>query len=107
MQIFVKLLVGKTILLDVQPSETVLSVKRRLSQLHNVDFDRCVLFICGKKMFNHQTMSDCNIFLESTVHVAYQKARYFAPPMKDVMIHMNFIGILSFILGNCVHNRDV
>ena len=45
--------------------------------------------------------------LESTVHVAYQKARYFAPPMKDVMIHMNFIGILSFILGNCVHNRDV
>ena len=95
MQIFVKLLVGRTILLDVQPSETVLSVKRRL-------------FICGKKMFNHQTISDCNIFLESTVHVAYQKARYFAPPMKDVMIHMNFIGILSFIWANYYgYNHDV
>ena len=82
MQIFVKLLVGETILLDVQPSETVLSVKRQLS--------------------------DCNIFLESTVHVAYQKARYFAPPMKDVMIHMNFIGILSFIWANYYgYNHDV
>ena len=109
MQIFVKLLVGgKTILLDVQPFETVLCVKRRLSELHDVDFDRCVLFICGKAMFNHQTMSDCNICLESTIHVVYRKVKYIMPPMKDMIVTMNLVGILPIIWANYYgYNHDV
>ena len=100
MQIFVKLLVGRTIMLDVEPFETTFCIKRRLSELHDVDFDRCTLLICGKVMFNHQTMSDCNIRLESTIHAVYQKIIFITPPIKDIMITMNFVGILPIIWAN-------
>lgn len=97
-----------TILLDIEKFETVLCVKRRLSDFYNVDYDRCILLICGKVMFNHQKMSDCNICLESTIHVVYRKLKYIMPPMKDIMINMNFVGILPIIWANYYgYNHDV
>lgn len=99
MQIFVKLLVGKTVILDVEPFETTLCVKKRLSELHDVDFDRCILLICGKTMQNNQTMSDCNIHLESTIHAVYRQTISITPPIKDIMITMSMVGILPIIFG--------
>ena len=88
---------GKTILFDVEPSESVLCVKRRLASSHGVDFDRCVFFICGKIMANLDSICDYNIQTESTIHVAYRKLEHISPPMKDIMISMNFVGILPLV----------
>ena len=109
MQIFVKLLVGgKTILLDVEPSESVLCVKRRLAAYHGVDFDRCVFFICGKIMANFDLICDYNIQTESTIHVVYKKLEHISPPMKDMIVTMNLVGILPLIWANYYgYNHDV
>jgi ubiquitin C len=102
MRIFVKTLEGKTVLFDVESCESVLSVKKRLAAEHGVDFDRCVLMICGKKMANDDLMCDHNIQTESTLHVIYRKVKLVeplvGPPMKDVMMAMIFSGILPFLL---------
>ena len=111
MQIFIKTLEGKTVLFDVESCESVLSVKKRLAAEHGVDFDRCILMICGKKMGNDDLMRDHNIQTESTLHVIYRKVKHIdpligplvdpliGPPMKDVMMAMNFIGLLSIIIS--------
>lgn len=106
MRIFVKTLEGKTILFDVESGESVLSVKKRLAAEHGVDFDRCILMICGKKMANDHLMSYHNIQTESTLHVIYRKVKpvdplvdpLVGPPMKDVMMTMIFSGILPILL---------
>ena len=99
MRIFVKTLEGKTVLFDVESCESVLSVKKRLAAEHGVDFDRCVLMICGKKMANDHLMSYHNIQTESTLHVIYRKVKLVVgPPMKDVMMAMIFSGILPILL---------
>ena len=102
MRIFVKTLEGKTVLFDVESGESVLSVKKRLAAEHGVDFDRCILMICGKKMANDHLMSYHNIQTESTLHVIYRKVKpvdpLVGPPMKDVMMTMIFSGILPILL---------
>ena len=99
MQIFIKTLEGKTVLFDVESCESVLSVKKRLAAEHGVDFDRCILMICGKKMANDHLMSYHNIQTESTLHVIYRKVKPVdGPPMKDVMMAMIFSGILPILL---------
>ena len=97
MQIFVKTVEGKTIIFDVEPSESVICVKRRLAETHGVDFGRCVFFICGKIMANLDLLCDYNIQTESTIHIVYKKLEHTSPPMKDIMIAMNFVGILPLI----------
>ena len=100
MRIFVKTLEGKTVLFDVESCESVLSVKKRLAVEHGVDFDRCVLMICGKKMANADLMCDHDIQTESTLHIVYRKVKpAVGPPMKDVMMAMIFIGLLPMILN--------
>jgi ubiquitin C len=107
MRIFVKTLEGKTVLFDVESCESVLSVKKRLAAEHGVDFDRCILMICGKKMANDELMCDHNIQTESTLHVIYRKVKIVGslvgplvgPPMKDVMMAMIFIGLLPIIFS--------
>lgn len=100
MRIFVKTLEGKTVLFDVESCESVLSVKKRLAAEHDVDFDRCVLMICGKKMANADLMCEHDIQTESTLHIVYRKVKpAVGPPMKDVMMAMIFIGLLPMILN--------
>jgi hypothetical protein len=98
MRIFVKTLEGKTILFDVESCESVLSVKKRLAAEHGVDFDRCILMICGKKMANADLMCDHDIQTESTLHIVYWKVKPdMGPPMKDVMMAMIFSGVLPLL----------
>ena len=94
-QIFMKTLEGKTVIFNVESCESVLSIKKRLAAEHGVDFDRCVLMICGKKMANADLMCDHDIQTESTLHIVYRKVKHVGPPMKDVMMAMIFSGLLA------------
>ena len=69
MQIFVTTLSGRTITLEVEPSEAVESIKDKVDQKVDVPSDRQRLLHAGKHLENGRNLADYGIQNNTTVHL--------------------------------------
>jgi ubiquitin len=72
MQIFVKTLNGKTITIEVDPQDSVISLKKKIQDREIIPPDRQRLIYGGRQLADNKNLSDYDIREESTLHLLYR-----------------------------------
>lgn len=84
MQVFVKTLTGKTIIIETTPQETVLDAKRQIEEKEGIPPDQQRLIFSGKQLEDYRTMSDCGVKAHDTMHLILRLRS--GPPLTKVYV---------------------
>lgn len=68
-QIFIKTLQGKSLTLNVEPTDNIESIKNKIFEKEGIPVDQQRLVFNGKQLEDAQTVNDYNIQADSSIHL--------------------------------------
>ena len=69
MQVFVKTLTGRTMTIDVEATDSITSIKEKITNKEGIPATEQRLIFGGKQLENEKTIADYNIQKESTLYL--------------------------------------
>ena len=69
MQVFVKTLTGRTMTIDVEATDSITSIKEKITNREGIPATEQRLIFGGKQLENERTIADYNIQKESTLYL--------------------------------------
>ena len=100
-ELYIRTLSGKTIALEVLPTDTVADLKGMIEHKERISPDEQTLFYAGQRLEDISTLSSCNIRMESMVHLVAP----FCPMMKIfIRISTGKTLTLDVLFSNTISN---